>query len=168
MNSFDKTFEENTLLNRIVPDLQLIIWEYFKTFPTFVIGKYRHPSYIGYRMIRKKDLYNDTFKNKFTQCYGKCRGLQSIDSLEGSILCGRGFVISYEAYALRCTLTKNIYPDEFMKIEKNDYISFRTSAYYNNDLYCMDVEMLDYFDLNTFDSCKLFKKIGLYVIEDKN
>lgn len=165
MNSFDKTFEENTLLNRIIQDLRSIIWKYFKTFSPLVIGKYERPSYIGYRMIQKKDLFNDIFLENFMKCYGKGGGFHSIDSFEGNILCGRGFVMSYEAYALRCTLTNKIHHNEFIKIEKDDYVLFQISS--RNNIYFMNAKMLDYVYFNVFNNSKQFKKVGLYVIENK-
>lgn len=61
-------FNNGTLLDDILKDLQLIIIEYIRTYPLFIIGKY-NITYDGYRLVDKSDMDNPDFVKLLVDSY---------------------------------------------------------------------------------------------------
>ena len=83
---------QNTLLNKIIPDLWPIIEEYFRTFPKFVIGSY-DVEYPGYRMIEENDLNHKIFIDELAYFYRTNKGFPSVDDFYGNVLFCRNKIL---------------------------------------------------------------------------
>ena len=70
-------FNNGSLLDNILEDLQPTISEYIRTYPLFAIGKYGE-NYEGYRIVNKSDMDNPYFVKFLIDSYRDCRGLYSL------------------------------------------------------------------------------------------
>lgn len=90
-------FFQDTLLNRIIPDLQPIIKEYYRTYPKFIIGPYT-AEYSDYCLVEKVHFYNSFFMKSLQDFYKDNRGFPCIEDFYGNILFGKDFALSFGSF----------------------------------------------------------------------
>ena len=157
MNYLDTIFSENTLLDRIVSDLQPIINEYIKAVnPLFVIGKYKS-SYHNYRSVTINDIECKKILIILKKYYEQYNGFPAIDSFDGNILCcDNDFSLTYACYYVRCT-NENFFESDFRSIKMGDNVLFKISFGE------IDFEHITYYSLDIPND---IRRIGLYVRSD--
>ena len=153
---------ENDLLNRVIPDLQLIIREYIRNYPLFVIGKH-DTIYSNYRIITENDIKCQSLMKKFVQYYRDNNGLPAIDTFNGAMLCGDNFPLYSRIMGcyVRCTDKYHLDEYETKYIEMGNITSFRLTTMSYEDFKDKYIEKLKVGKYFRFD--KLLIKIGLYV-----
>lgn len=155
---------QNTLLNKIIPDLWPIIEEYFRTFPKFVIGSY-DVEYPGYRMIEENDLNHKIFIDELAYFYRTNKGFPSVDDFCGNVLFCKNKILGFYNCFLRLCMndSDNIF------ISRGSSIFFTTLYNYhcqnNSDEYMFEKfrELKTYVVLDITPPRPL---IGLFVKND--
>jgi len=109
------------VLNKIVPDLQSIIKEYYRTYPKFIIGLYS-ASYGGYRPVEKNDFRDPFFMRLLSTWYRENQGFLSLGDFKGNVLYCLDGVLCYNDYSLR--LSSEPYGN--MEISKGKNYLFQT------------------------------------------
>ena len=157
-------FEDNTLLNNIIPDLQPIVSEYIRNYQIFVIGKHNE-TYANYRIINENDTNCQSLMKTFFKYYRDNNGLLAIDSFNGSVLYGDALPFYVGDYLVRCTDEYVFNDSKFKKIENGNVVLFRISRKSCDEFKIKFIERIgknnnygDYYHCST--------KIGLYVKSD--
>lgn len=152
-------FNNGTLLNNILKDLQPIIIEYIRTYPLFAIGKY-DVTYEGYRLVNKSDKDNPNFMKLFMDGYWVNKGLYSLDDSDGDVLSINGYVLGIGIFSdEKCLSTGYIYDNRgwhYREIKKKEIIPLYT--YFGDVLVKIDYVKCFWKHKDT--------KIGLFVKND--
>ena len=163
---YTNIFNENTILNRVITDLQPIIQEYIRTFPLFVIGKY-DTQYPDYRIINKNDGDNNKFMNALANYYNQYNGLPSIDSFEGAVLCSYDCVFfHHNAFFVRCTKSQEYNFDDMIFIKLGDIIPFFSGFYSDWSSKNIFKDMSKISLVHCEDISRNIRIMGLYVKND--
>lgn len=162
-------FNNGTLLDDILKDLQLIIIEYIRTYPLFIIGKY-NITYDGYRLVDKSDMDNPDFVKLLVDSYWVNGGIYSIDDSSGYVLCIKGYILCvgevfYENF-LRTRVVHNNHRWVYDGIKKGDIIPFYT--YRDGDM-VSGIDNVKYFFREYYvEKIELFVKNDFIISERTN
>ena len=99
-------FFQDTLLDRIIPDLQPIIKEYYHTYPKFIIGPYT-AEYSNYCLVEKAHFDDPLFMKMLQNFYRDNKGFPCIEDFYGNILFGFDFVLYYQMCFFRMNNDNN-------------------------------------------------------------
>lgn len=150
-------FNNGTLLDNILEDLQPIILEYIRTYPLFVIRKYDF-AYDGYRIVKKSDMDNPSFVESLKDSYRVNKGFYSLDDSDGDVLNIRGYIlgigVKFDENFLRTPYVFDNCRWEYRKIKKGEIIQL--CIYCNGDM-LVDIDNVKCF-VRVHD-----KKIGLFI-----
>ena len=122
-------FFQDTLLNRIISDLQPIIKDYYRTYPKFIIGPYT-AEYDDYCLIEKTHFDDPSFIKLLQNFYGDNKGFPCIEDFYGNILYGLDFILYYQVYFFRMNNENN----NALFIEKGTITAFITSVHDCDDI----------------------------------
>jgi len=138
-------FPAATLLDRILPELWLIVKQYFFNDKIFGIGQYSS-NYSGYHLITRSEINKRYFQDIFTNYYVINRGIHSLSSTSSIWINGDNFVLKYENLYIRKQFsgethkitfkTTKVNSEEIIRnFDKMEYLDIRIPQFDDNGLF---------------------------------